>query len=80
MARSRPPKRTPLPSSSLAVYLGFSQDVCDMSAALSQATPDFDTALEIYQTGKNSPSRRGGYRSLKGESFCPWTLDIIKSA
>lgn len=51
-----------------------------MSAALSQATPDFDTALEIYQTGKNSPSRRGGFRSLRGESFCPWALYIIKPA
>ena len=51
----------------LAAYTGFSKDACDIAAALSKSPPDFDTALTVFSIGKNSPSRRGGFRALGGE-------------
>ena len=37
-----------------------------MATALSLTPPDFATAMDIYELGKNAPGRNGAMRTLKG--------------
>ncbi|KAL4451592.1 hypothetical protein ABPG75_007254 [Micractinium tetrahymenae] len=51
--------------SEVGTYTLIPQDICDISSALSGNNPDFATAMDIYEQGKNVPGRNNTLRNLK---------------